>query len=69
MSQTYGKTPMLKGDFNMLQSSFIEITFRHGCSPVKLLHIFRRPFLKDTSGVLLLNLWCDIFFGVFKCMI
>ena len=38
-----------------LQSSFIEITLRHGCSPVNLLHIFRTPFLKNTSGRLLLN--------------
>ena len=28
----------------------IEITFRHGCSPVKLLHIFRTPFYKITFG-------------------
>ena len=29
-----------------LQSSFIEITVRHGCSPVNFLHNFRTPFLK-----------------------
>ena len=29
-----------------MQSNFIEITFRHGCSPVSLLHIFRTPFTK-----------------------
>ena len=39
-----------------LQSNFIEITLRHGCSPVNLLHIFRTPFPRDTSGWLLLNL-------------
>ena len=33
-----------------LQSSFIEIAFRHGCSPVYLLHIFSTPFPKNTSG-------------------
>ena len=38
-----------------LQSNFIEITLRHGCSPVNLLLIFRIPFLKKTSGWLLLN--------------
>ena len=27
-----------------LQSNFIEIALRHGCSPVNLLHIFRTPF-------------------------
>ena len=37
-----------------LQSNFIEITLQHGCSPVNLLHIFRKFFLKNTSEVLLL---------------
>ena len=37
-----------------LQSNFIEITLQYGCSPVNLLHIFRTPFLKNTSGGLLL---------------
>ena len=27
----------------------LQITFRHGCSPVNLLHIFRTPFVKNTS--------------------
>ena len=27
----------------------------HGCSPVNLLHIFRIPFPRNTSGWLLLN--------------
>ena len=39
----------------MLQSKFIEITLRHVCSPVNLLHIFRTPFIKNTSGWLLLH--------------
>ena len=30
--------------------NFIEFKLRHGCSPVNLLHIFRTPFLKNTSG-------------------
>ena len=34
---------------------FIEITLRHGCSPVNLLHIFKTPFLKNTFGGLLLD--------------
>ena len=38
-----------------LQSNFIEITLRHGCSPVNLQHIFRTPFPKNNSGRLLLN--------------
>ena len=37
-----------------LQSNFIEIALRHGCSPVNLLHIFRTLFPKNTSGWLLL---------------
>ena len=37
-----------------LLCNFIEITLQHGCSPVNLLHIFRTPFLKNTSGRLLL---------------
>ena len=31
-----------------LLCKFIEITLRHGCSSVDLLHIFRTPFLKGT---------------------
>ena len=33
-----------------LRCNFIEITLRHGCSPVNLQHIFRTPFFKNTSG-------------------
>ena len=39
-----------------LQCNFIEITLWHGCSPVNLLRIFRIPFLKNTSGRLLLKI-------------
>ena len=39
-----------------LQSNFIEITLRHGFSPVNLLHIFRTPFPNKTPGLLLLTL-------------
>ena len=39
--------------------NFIEIELRHGCSPVNLLHIFRTPFPRNTSGWLLLKIeWC-----------
>ena len=37
-----------------LQSNFIETALQHGCSPVNLLHNFRKPFPKNTSGWLLL---------------
>ena len=39
---------------NSEAANFIEIALRHGCSPVNLLHIFRTPFPKNTSGGLLL---------------
>ena len=35
--------------------NIIEITLRHGCSPVNLLHIFRTSFLRKTFGWLLLS--------------
>ena len=35
-----------------LLCNFIDIALRYGCSPVNLLHIFRTPFLKSTSGLL-----------------
>ena len=38
-----------------LLCNFIEITLRHRCCPVNLLHIFRTPFPKNTSGGLLLT--------------
>ena len=38
-----------------LQTNFIEIALRHRCSPVNLLHIFRTPFSRNTSGWLLLD--------------
>ena len=37
----------------MLLCNFTEIELWHGCSPVNLNHIFRTPFLKNTSGRLL----------------
>ena len=38
-----------------LRNNFIEITLRHGCSPVNLQPIFTTPFFKNTSGRLLLT--------------
>ena len=37
-----------------LLSSFVEIALQHECSPVNLLHVFRTPFYKSTSGWLFL---------------
>ena len=41
---------------NALLRNLIEITLRHGCSPVNLLHNFRTPFPKNTFGWLLLTI-------------
>ena len=38
-----------------LSCNFIEITFRHGCSIINLLHIFRTPFPWNNSGGLLVK--------------
>ena len=38
-----------------LLCNFIEIAFRHGCSPVNLRHVFRAPFSENSSGWLLLK--------------
>ena len=39
-----------------LLCNFVEIAIRYGCSPVNLLHIFRTPFLRKSSGWLLMYL-------------
>ena len=43
----------------------MEITLRHGCSAVNLLHIFRTPFFKRTTVWLLLNVCTADFYQVF----
>ena len=74
-SKIFRITPMPKFDFNN------EITLLHGCSPVNLLHIFRTPFPKNTSGRLLLDFliwffvaditrqliftWCNTYFTTY----
>ena len=40
---------MPKCHFNKV-GNIIEMTLRHECSPVNLLHFFKAPFLKNTSG-------------------
>ena len=49
-SKITGEHPCRSAISIKLLSNFFEITLRHGCSPVNLLHIFRTPFPKDTSG-------------------
>ena len=56
MQQIYREQPMLKCDLIKLQGNFIEIAHWHGCSPVILLHIFRTPFLRNTSRQPLLQI-------------
>ena len=55
IQQIYIRTPMPKCDFNKCNCNFIEIALWDGCSPVNLLHNFRTPFRKNTSGWLLLE--------------
>ena len=52
MQQIYSRTPMPKCNLNKVAR---QKSLRHGCSPVNLLHIFRTPFFKNTSGWLLLR--------------
>ena len=59
LQQIYRRTPIPKCDFNKAASNFIEITLRHGCSPINLLHIFRTSFPKSASGRLLLKVLTD----------
>ena len=59
-SKFTGEHPCWSVISNKLQSNFFEIALRHGFSAVNLLHIFRIPFFKNTSGWLLLqviSLW------------
>ena len=51
-----------------LQSNFFEIALPHGCSPVNLLHVFRAPFLMNTSGWLLYKL-LNIFAKKLRCLV
>ena len=55
MQQLCRRTPMSKCDCSK-DANFIEIALWHGCSLVNLLHIFRTPLPKSTSGWLLLIL-------------
>ena len=51
MQKIYRRTSMSKCDFNKVALQLL----LHGCSPVKLLHIFTTPFCKNTSGGLVLH--------------
>ena len=53
-SKLTGEHPYRSVTYIKLLRNFIEITLRHGCSPVNLLHIFRTPVTRNTSEWLLL---------------
>ena len=55
-SKFTGEHPCWSVIWIKLLCNFIEIALRYGCSHVNLLHIFRTPFPKSTSGGLL-SLW------------
>ena len=61
-SKFTGERPCRSVILIKLLCNFIEITLQHGCSPANLLYIFRNPFLKNTSGWLLLY----VAFATFK---
>ena len=52
-SKIAGEHPCQSAISIKLPCNFIEITLQHGCSPVNLLHLFRTPFPRNTSGWLL----------------
>ena len=56
MQQIYRRTRCRSVISIKLLCNFIEITFRHGCFPINLLHIFRTSFPKNTSKQLLLHM-------------
>ena len=55
-SKFTGERPCQSAISVKLQSNFIEITLRYGCSPVHLLYIFRAHFSRNTSWWLLLTI-------------
>ena len=52
-SKFTGEHPYWSAISIKLESNFIEITFRHRCSPVNFLQIFKTPFRKNPTGCLL----------------
>ena len=55
-----GEHPFRSAISIKLQSIFIEVTLQHGCLPVNLLHNFRIPFPKNTSGRLPLKILSQV---------
>ena len=63
MQQIYRRTLMPRCDFN-----FIKVAVRQGCCSANLLHIFRTPFPKNTSGGLLLKACLLRAYQTFRCL-
>ena len=59
-SKFTGEHPCKSAISVKLLCNFIEIALCRWCSPASLLHIFRRPFLKNTCGWLLLSSVCVV---------
>ena len=62
-SKFTGERPCRSVSSIKLLYNFIEITLWYWCSSVNLLHIFRTPFSKNTSGWLPLN-FCNVSFYI-----
>ena len=60
-SKFTGKRPCQSAVSIKFLCKFIEIALWHWCSPVNLLHIFRTPFLKNTTGRLFLETFVTYF--------
>ena len=60
-SKFTGKRPCQSAVSIKFLCKFIAIALWHWCSPVNLLHIFRTPFLKNTSGRLFLETFVTYF--------
>ena len=53
------KVTCLQFQYECKSGNFIEVTLRHGCFPVNLLHVFRTTFYKNTSRELPLRMLQD----------
>ena len=67
LQQIYRRKPMPKWISVKMLWNFFEIPLQHGCFPVRLLHIFRTPFPKNTFEGLLLVLGRQIFVNADSC--
>ena len=59
-SKVTGEHPCRSAISIKFQSNFAEITLRHGCSPVNLLHVFRAPFSQEHLWVTAFASWMNV---------